>query len=356
MEKQYLHELMERHPSNLYSLQSGYNERLEGKKSNGQLSGNNDFSGLTVNSQAMRKVYHLIEKVAYSNSTVLILGETGTGKELIANRIHLLSPRNNKPMIKVNCAALPPNLIESELFGHERGSFTGATDRRIGKFEQANNGTLFLDEIGEMPLDMQVKLLRVIQERELERVGGQATIKINVRLVVATNRNLEEEVKAGRFRSDLFYRLNVFPVHLPPLRERPEDVSLLANFFLSRFTSGAGKTINSISSEVMNQLQNYSWPGNIRELEHLIERSVLLTQYDVLDEIELPSKNSSSENASSSLEDMERSYIIDVLKKYKGKIAGTDGAAEFLAIPSTTLHSKMKKLGISKTDYFAKDY
>ena len=354
MEKQYLHELMERHPSNLYSLQSGYNERLEGKKSNGQLSGNNGFSGLTVDSHAMRKVYHLIEKVAYSNSTVLILGETGTGKELIANRIHHLSPRSNKPMVKVNCAALPPNLIESELFGHERGSFTGATDRRIGKFEQANNGTLFLDEIGEMPLDMQVKLLRVIQEREVERVGGHSTIKINVRLVVATNRNLEQEVKAGRFRADLFYRLNVFPVHLPSLRERPEDITSLANFFLHRYSAGAGKTIQSISPGVIHLLQSYTWPGNIRELEHLIERSVLLTQSDTLDEIELPSGDpSSSINAVTSLEDMERTYIIDVLKKYKGKIAGNDGAAEFLAIPSTTLHSKMKKLRISKMDYFS---
>ena len=307
----------------------------------------------------MQRVYSMISLVAASNSTVLLLGETGTGKELAARAIHNASQRKDKLIVKVNCAALPANLIESELFGHEKGSFTGAIERRIGKFELANNSTLFLDEIGEMPLETQVKLLRVIQERELERVGGKATIKVDVRIIAATNRNLEDEVKAGRFRSDLYYRLNVFPISLPPLRNRVEDIEPLANFFLARYSKNTGRKVTAISAKVLKELRSYLWPGNVRELEHLIERSILLTQENVLKEIQLP-KNQGNINkhsidiANKSLQEVERSYIIETLKRCDGKIAGTGGAAEILDIPSTTLHSKLIKLNISKADYFVK--
>jgi Transcriptional regulator containing GAF, AAA-type ATPase, and DNA binding domains len=305
----------------------------------------------------MQKVYHLMSLVAESNSTVLLLGETGTGKELIARALHNASPRNKNLMVKVNCAALPPNLIESELFGHEKGAFTGAIERRIGKFELANNSTLFLDEIGEMPLETQVKLLRVLQERELERVGGKTTIKVDVRIIAATNRNLEDEVRAGRFRSDLYYRLNVFPITLPPLRNRIEDIEALANFFIARYSKNSGRNITSISPKCLQQLRSYSWPGNVRELEHLIERSILLTQGNVLEEVQLPVTfnddiSKSEDTGGKTLEELERNYIIEVLKRCSGKISGKGGAAEHLGIPSTTLHSKMKKLQIAKADYF----
>lgn len=315
-----------------------------------------NFSEIIGSGEQMQKVYHLMSLVADSNSTVLILGETGTGKELIARAIHNASPRKGKLMIKVNCAAMPASLIESELFGHEKGAFTGATERRIGKFELANNSTLFLDEIGEMPLEAQVKLLRVIQERELERVGGKDTIKVDVRIIAATNRNLEEEVAAGRFRSDLFYRLNVFPIYLPALRERMEDVEHLANFFVAKYNKNNRKNINRIAPKAIQQLQSYLWPGNVRELEHLIERSVLMAEDNVLREVYIPrktEKTSEEENIfSKSLEEMERLFIISALKRCKGKISGAGGAAEVLDIPGNTLHSKMKKLQITKADYF----
>ena len=317
-----------------------------------------NFAEIIGSGVPMQKVYQLISLVAESNSTVLVLGETGTGKELIARAIHNASARKDKLMIKVNCAAMPANLIESELFGHEKGAFTGATERRIGKFELANNSTLFLDEIGEMPLEAQVKLLRVLQERELERVGGKDTIKVNVRIVAATNRNLEEEVKAGRFRSDLFYRLNVFPITLPPLRERMEDLEALTNFFVAKYNKNTGKNITRISPKAMQQLQSYLWPGNVRELEHLIERSVLMATDNLLREVYLPKKADTATTPddnifSKSLEDMERTFIISALKRCKGKISGTGGAAEVLDIPGNTLHSKMKKLDITKADYFS---
>ncbi|KUJ62306.1 Fis family transcriptional regulator [Flavobacteriaceae bacterium CRH] len=315
-----------------------------------------NFTEIIGSGKQMQKVYHLMSLVAESNSTVLILGETGTGKELIARAIHNASHRKDKLMIKVNCAAMPANLIESELFGHEKGAFTGATERRIGKFELANNSTLFLDEIGEMPLEAQVKLLRVIQERELERVGGKDTIKVDVRIIAATNRNLEEEVAAGRFRSDLFYRLNVFPIYLPSLRERMEDVEALANFFVAKYNKNNGKNISRIAPKAMQQLHSYLWPGNVRELEHLIERSVLMTTDNVLREVYLPKKtekNDAEENIfSKSLEEMERLFIISALKRCNGKISGAGGAAEVLDIPGNTLHSKMKKLAITKSEYF----
>lgn len=314
-----------------------------------------NFSGIIGISLRMQKVYQLMSRVADSNSTVLILGETGTGKELIARGIHDASPRKNKLMIKVNCAALPPNLIESELFGHEKGSFTGAFEQRIGKFELANNSTLFLDEIGELPLELQVKLLRVIQEREFERVGGKSTIKVNVRIIAATNRNLEKEVVAGKFRSDLYYRLNVFPINLPSLRERVEDIPPLANFFLNKYSRLTGYKVGSIAPKVLQQLKSYLWPGNVRELEHIIERSVLMTTGNVLREVHLPNTKQSDNQAiphfNQTIEEMERNHIINILKQCEGKISGAGGAAGVLAIQPTTLHSKMRKLNIAKREY-----
>lgn len=315
-----------------------------------------NFSEIVGSGPEMQEVYHLMSLVADSASTVLLLGETGTGKELIARAIHNASPRKHKLMIKVNCAALPASLIESELFGHEKGAFTGAAERRIGKFELADQSTLFLDEIGEMPLEAQVKLLRVLQEKELERIGGKTTIKVDVRIIAATNRNLEEEVRAGRFRSDLYYRLNVFPIVLPPLRKRPDDILPLAHFFVDRYNKNSGRKVTGFSPGVIRELQAYPWPGNVRELEHLIERSVLLNEDVVVREIHLPKPELAEKTPapvlSKTLAEVERAYIIEVLKQFQGRISGADGAAEFLDIPSTTLHSKIKKLKISKADYF----
>jgi transcriptional regulator with GAF, ATPase, and Fis domain len=335
-----------------------YKKQLEDENSylKEQIKTINHFSEIIGSGPAMQDVYRLMSVVAGTNSTVLILGETGTGKELIARAVHNASPRKDKLMVKVNCAALPANLIESELFGHEKGAFTGAIDRRIGKFELADHSTLFLDEIGEMPLEAQAKLLRILQERELERLGGKQTIKVDVRLIAATNRNLEAAVRAGRFREDLFYRLNVFPIHLPPLRDRQEDIEPLAEFFVAKYSRNSGKKVKRVSPKVLQQLRSYTWPGNVREMEHLIERSILLTFGDTLMEVYIP-KGSSLENpgpaqlANRSLEEMERGYIIEVLQRCAGKISGAGGAAEILQIPGNTLHSKMKKLGIAKADY-----
>jgi formate hydrogenlyase transcriptional activator len=317
-----------------------------------------NFSEIVGGGDEMQKVYRLISLVADADTTVLVLGETGTGKELIARAIHNASPRKDKLMVKVNCAALPANLIESELFGHERGAFTGAVDKRIGKFELANHSTLFLDEIGELPLEAQSKLLRVIQERELERVGGKQIIKIDVRLIAATNRNLEDEVKAGRFRADLYFRLNVFPISLPPLRNRSEDIEPLAHFFVEKYSRNTGRKIKKVAPKVIQQLRSYTWPGNVREMEHLIERSILLTTDGMLTEVYIPQNTYAEKQepaylSNRSMEEVERSHIIETLKRCAGKISGTGSAAEVLKIPGNTLHSKMKKLNISKRDYFA---
>ncbi len=308
-------------------------------------------------SKEIQNIYHLITLVASTNSSVLILGETGTGKELVARAIHNASNRRNKIMIKVNCAALPANLIESELFGHEKGSFTGAIERRIGKFELADNSTLFLDEIGEMPIDLQVKLLRAIQEKEIERIGGKESIKVNVRIIAASNRNLQNEVKEGKFRSDLYYRLNVFPILIPSLRERKDDIPILSNHFLAKSAKNIGKKINSISAEVMEELISYNWPGNVRELEHLIERSVILNN-DIIKEIHLPQierneLNVNKRNAVKTIHENERDHILSVLKRCNGKKGGTDGAAALLGIPVSTLNSKIKKLGITKENIYS---
>jgi len=314
----------------------------------------NLFEGIIGNSHLLLKVFDNIIQVAPASSSVLILGESGTGKEKIAHRIHALSPRNHKPYVKVNCAALPISLIESELFGHEKGSFTGAYDKKIGKFEQAHTGTIFLDEIGEIPLEIQVKLLRVLQEKEIERVGGRETIKTDVRVVAATNRNLEQEVAEGRFRLDLYYRLNVIPIVMPPLRERIDDIPALAAHFLAYFNRKTGKNVRELSDQVIDQLKGYHWPGNIRELENLIERNILLCKNDQIDHIALPSQLPSqasftpSEPIVSSMFDSEKTHILNALKKCNGKIWGTGGAAELLKIPPTTLNSKMKRLGIKK--------
>ncbi len=305
----------------------------------------------------LKDVFNLISRVAVTDSTVMILGESGTGKELIARAIHNASPRKDKMLVKVNCAALPASLIESELFGHEKGSFTGANERRIGKFELAHNGTIFLDEIGELPPDLQVKLLRVIQEKEIERVGGHQTIKTDVRIITATNRNLLTEVDSGGFRIDLFYRLNVFPINLPPLRERAEDIPLLITHYINKFAQKFGKRIDKIADSVLKQMTAYSWPGNVRELEHLIERSVLMASGNTLKEVFLPKAITVSPPVDkvpatevTLLDECERQHIIHVLKHTAGRVKGPGGAAEILGLPSTTLHSRMKKLKIEKAD------
>jgi transcriptional regulator with GAF, ATPase, and Fis domain len=314
-----------------------------------------NYNEIIGESIVLKDVFKLVSKVSPTDSTVLVLGETGTGKELIARAIHNNSPRKDRPMVKVNCAALPVNLIESELFGHEKGSFTGATERRLGKFELANKGTLFLDEIGEMPIDLQVKLLRALQEKEIERVGGKETIKVDVRIIAATNRNLEKEIAEGRFRSDLFYRLNIFPIELPALRERKQDIGSLALHFIKQFNKNCGRDINSISTKAMESLVSYDWPGNIRELEHLIERSVLLNKGNVLNEIMLPTpleqitvKAQFEEFTLRTIDENEKDYILKVLRYCRGRIAGNGGAAQILGVPPTTLNSKIKRLGIKR--------
>jgi len=312
------------------------------------------FDGIIGQSNALKEILKKISIVAPTDTSVLILGESGTGKEKIAHAIHDHSFRKDKPIVVVNCAALPISLIESELFGHEKGSFTGANVRRIGKFEQANGGTIFLDEIGELPLDAQVKLLRVLQEKEIERVGGDTTVKVDVRIVAATNRNLEHEVAEGRFRLDLYYRLNVFPIELPPLRDRIEDVISLADYFLKKFNIKARKQLTGFSNSALQELRKYNWPGNIRELEHLIERSTLLATGTEITHIDLPAAiptaqtNTSSGGGVKSLEEMEREHILHALNTCGGKVFGPGGAAELLKIPATSLYSKMKKLGIKQ--------
>jgi formate hydrogenlyase transcriptional activator len=337
-----------------------YKERLEEEKIylKQELETTHNYAEIVGESKEIRSVFHMVSQVAGADSTVLILGETGTGKELVARAIHNNSPRKNKLLVKVNCAALPANLIESELFGHEKGSFTGATERRVGKFELANGGSLFLDEIGEMPLELQVKLLRALQEREIERVGGRGPIKVDVRIIAATNRNLEQEIISGNFRSDLYFRLSTFPIALPSLKERRIDIPILASHFVSRFAKKAGKAIDTISQRAMQELVNYNWPGNVRELEHQIERSVLMTQGSTIKTVFLPAVGTINNTHSlistddslviRTIDENERDLIIRTLKYTDGKVSGPNGAAELLGVPSTTLNAKMKRLNIKK--------
>jgi PAS domain S-box-containing protein len=322
-----------------------------------------DFSQILGESAPLRAALQRVELVAATDATVLIHGETGTGKELFARAIHDLSPRKGRPLVKVNCAALPSALIESELFGHERGAFTGALSRRVGRFELAHQATLFLDEIGELPLDVQAKLLRVLQEGEFERVGGAETRRVNVRVIAATNRRLDEAVSEGSFRSDLYYRLNVVPIELPPLRNRKGDVPLLARFFATRAAKQLGKPLHGVPEAVLDAMERYEWPGNVRELANLVERAVILAQGPELrvEDILTPAASNKSAPLSpraapgpvssgrpKTLGEIEREHIASAVEAAGGKIDGPGGAAEILGLHANTLRSRMEKLGIHR--------
>ncbi len=310
------------------------------------------FPGIIGDSSALKQVLDQVATVATSEATVLILGETGTGKELIAHAIHLMSRLKQGPFIKVNCAAIPTGLLESELFGHERGAFTGAISRKIGRMELADGGTLFLDEVGEIPTELQPKLLRALQDQEFERLGSTRTVRVKVRIIAATNRNLSDSIASGEFRSDLFYRLNVFPIRVPSLRERREDIPLLVRHFVHKFARRMNRFIETIPKETMKALTQWDWPGNVRELENLIERSVILTEGRALRvplaELQAKGRPLADDR---SLDAAERSHIIRVLKETGGVLSGPEGAARRLALKRTTLQSKMQRLGITRSDY-----
>ncbi len=329
------------------------NENQSLKEQISHIASENDMLG---SSSKMKNVISQIHKVAPTEATVLITGDTGTGKELVAREIHRCSQRAGRPLVVVNCAALPANLIESELFGHEKGAFTGALNRKTGKFEVASGGTIFLDEIGEMPLELQSKLLRVLQENQLERIGSNKLIDIDVRVIAATNRDLKKQTIDGKFREDLFFRLNVFPIHLPPLAEREGDVIEIATSFMNQFARKQGKNIFRISPDSLAKLLTYQWPGNIRELKNLIERAVILCHSDTL-EIELPDfhsklpseANYSRTDVKKNLREVEKTHIIEVLNSTFWRIRGSGGAAELLGMKPTTLESRMAKLGIKRS-------
>ena len=324
------------------------------------------FSEMVGQSQGLKNVLAEMQQVAQSESSVLVTGESGTGKELIARGLHQMSDRRERPLVKVNCASLPANLVESEIFGHERGAFTGANSQRIGRFELADNGTLFLDEIGELPLELQAKFLRVLQEGEFERLGGTRTLQVNVRIIAATNRDLRAEVAHGRFREDLYYRLNVFPIHAPALRERAGDIPGLLEFFVARFAARMGKTIDSIPAADLARLSEYSWPGNIRELSNVAERSVILSNTNSLKVPELFSQGAQSSSPSASangasnspaldggvalstLREVETDLILQALERCAGVIGGKKGAASLLDIPPSTLRERMQRYGIKR--------
>ena len=312
------------------------------------------FDEIVGESSALKRVLKQVEDVASTDATVLILGETGTGKELIARAIHQLSPRRDHAFVKLNCSAIPSGLLESELFGHEKGAFTGAIAQKIGRLELAHQGTFFLDEVGDLPPELQPKILRALQEKEFERVGGTRTIPVNVRLVAATNRDLAKMVAAGQFRSDLYYRLKVFPVTLPPLRERREDIPLLVRYFLNTHSKRMGKRIETIPPETMQALVHWRWPGNIRELENFMERSVILSSGSTLRVAtrRTPGRGGApAVRRMTNLESAERDHILRVLRECKGMIGGAGGAAERLGLKRTTLNSMIKKLGIHRRDY-----
>jgi formate hydrogenlyase transcriptional activator len=337
-----------------------------------------NFEQIVGKSGALAAVLAQVGRVAPTDASVLVTGETGTGKELIARAIHSTSRRRDKPLIKVNCAALPSGLVESELFGHEKGAFSGAVARRLGRFELADGGTIFLDEIGELPAEAQVKLLRVLQEREFDRVGGDAPVKVDVRVIAATNRDLLREVREGRFREDLFYRLNVFPVHLPPLRDRRDDIPLLVGFLLKKFALRIGKPLEAVGRATMQRLVEYPWPGNIRELENVLERALILSSEDVLEigpdllplsgpalaarprpgpepgNLLPAAPHRTSDGRPPSLEAVERDHILAVLRQTDWVVTGPRGAANLLGLPPSTLRNRMKKLGISRTSHHAR--
>ena len=300
-------------------------------------------------SNEIKYVFYKVEQIAGTDTNVLVLGETGTGKELVARAIHGLSLRKDRALVKMNCAALPANLIESELFGHEKGAFTGANSRRLGRFEVANGTTLFLDEIGELPLELQPKLLQVIETGEFERLGSSETINVDIRIIAATNRNLEAEVHKGAFRKDLWYRLNIFPITMPPLRERREDIPLLVNYFIDKITKRLGKTISLVPVNVMDALRSYHWPGNIRELENVLERAVINSsgpKLHLVDELKKPYKDLTQANQT--LDDVEREYILRVLEQAHWKVSGNNSASEILGLDRSTLRARMRKLDINK--------
>src|ERR1700688_3444365 len=312
------------------------------------------FEEIVGSSEALRQVLVQVSKVAPTDSTVLVLGETGTGKELIARAIHNRSKRSNRAFIRVNCAAIPSSLIASELFGHERGSFTGATQRRLGRFESADGGTIFLDEVGDLPPETQVALLRVLQEREFERVGGSQTVSVDVRVIAATNRDLTSAVAEGKFREELFYRLNVFPVRLPALRERIGDISLLVGYLIDRYAQKTGKKIRNIDAKTMELFHAYDWPGNIRELQNVIERAVILSEGETffVDEAWLtratPKPAAASVLLATNLAEREKAMIESALREAEGLVSGPTGAATRLGVPRQTLESKIRKLGINR--------
>jgi len=320
-----------------------------------EISSEHCFENIVGNSPSLRKVLDHVAIVAPTDSTVLLHGETGTGKELVARAIHNLSSRRDRPYVRMNCAAIPSGLLESELFGHERGAFTGALMQRKGRFELADRGTLFLDEIGDISLELQPKLLRAVQEQEFERLGSATTIRVNVRMIAATHRDLRSMIREEKFREDLFYRFNVFPIEIPPLRERREDIPLLVSFFVSKFAARMGKTIRSISRQGMDMLSNCPWKGNIRELANFIERAVVVTSGDEL-QVPLAALPTSSDtvvavSSASTFRQAESSVIIEALRAAAGRIAGKGGAAERLGLKRTTLQNKIRRLGITKAQY-----
>jgi PAS domain S-box-containing protein len=309
-----------------------------------------NFDEIIGRSKPLKEVFLKIEKVAASTTTVLVLGETGTGKELVARAVHNLSHRSNRPLVKVNCAALPANLIESELFGHEKGAFTGALKRKIGRFELADGGTIFLDEIGELPLELQAKLLRVLQEGEFERLGNTETIKADVRIIAATNRDLSKMVSAKEFRTDLYYRLNVYPIQCPPLRKHKGDILMLVKHFVKKYSAKAGKTIERIPQKVINILKSYHWPGNVRELENIIERAIIISRGNELElgEWFLGNENATNDSHILTLQELDKEHIQKVLQLTNWRVSGKGGAAEKLGLKPTTLESRMKKMGIRR--------
>jgi chemotaxis protein methyltransferase CheR len=366
--KRHLEELVEKRTAEIRSAreeaekgrQTAESSLLEIKKLKEQLEAEREYlqeeikleynhENIIGQSDGINYVLFKVEQIADSNTIVLILGETGTGKELVARAIHGLSLRKERALIKVNCATLTSNLIESELFGHEKGAFTGANSRHVGRFEVADGATLFLDEIGELPLELQSKLLRVIQDGEFERLGSSHTIKVDVRIIAATNRNLEEEVRRDRFRDDLWYRLDIFPITMPPLRDRLDDIPLLVDFFVKKISKRMGKSIEVIPSGVMSALQSYLWPGNIRELENVLERAVINSsgpKLRLVDDLNKPKKDLWT--SPKTLEAVERDHIVKILEQTQWKVSGRNGAAEVLGLNRSTLRARMRKLGIRK--------